>query len=163
MQDIPIELRKTAGGIPVITERIPYSANAGLIELRRAIAVEAEREYALTFDPASEIIVTVGASRNHFVFLVPVNRNLNLKKAAKAVGEKSVEMIPQKDLLPLTGYVHGGCSPIGMKKPFRTVIDASAGESGRILFSGGKIGWQVGAAMEDLPKVLAFELCDISE
>ncbi len=120
---------------------------------------------ALHEDPSRvfKTLVTVGASRNHFVFLVPVNRNLNLKKAAKAVGEKSVEMIPQKDLLPLTGYVHGGCSPIGMKKPFRTVIDASAGESGRILFSGGKIGWQVGAAMEDLPKVLAFELCDISE
>ena len=120
---------------------------------------------ALHEDPSSvfKTLVTVGASRNHFVFLVPVNRNRNLKKAAKAVGEKSVEMIPQKDLLPLTGYVHGGCSPIGMKKPFRTVIDASAGESGRILFSGGKIGWQVGAAMEDLPKVLAFELCDISE
>ena len=120
---------------------------------------------ALHEDPSRvfKTLVTVGASRNHFVFLVPVNRNLNMKKAAKAVGEKSVEMIPQKDLLPLTGYVHGGCSPIGMKKPFRTVIDASAGESGRILFSGGKIGWQVGAAMEDLPKVLAFELCDISE
>ena len=116
-----------------------------------------------TPDQVFKTLVTVGKPQKYYVFVIPVNTELNLKKAAAAAGEKSVSMIPQRDLLPLTGYVHGGCSPIGMKKPFRTVIDASAGESGRILFSGGKIGWQVGAAMEDLPKVLAFELCDISE
>ena len=120
---------------------------------------------ALGEDPARafKTLVTVGKSRTHYVFMIPVAEELDLKKAAAVCGEKAVEMIKSKELLPLTGYVHGGCSPIGMKKPFRTVIDASAGESGRILFSGGKIGWQVGAAMEDLPKVLAFELCDISE
>ncbi len=114
-------------------------------------------------DHVFKTLVTVGASRNHFVFLVPVNRNLNLKKAAKAVGEKSIEMIPAKELLPLTGYIHGGCSPIGMKKPFRTVIDARAEGIGTILFSGGRIGYQVEVSMADLEKVLVFELCDIAD
>lgn len=108
-------------------------------------------------------LVTVGASKNNYVFLVPVNRELNLKKAARAVGEKSMEMIPSKDLLPLTGYVHGGCSPIGMKKQFRTILDLSAADFPTILFSGGKIGYQVELSLTELEKVLSFELCEITE
>ena len=106
-------------------------------------------------------LVTVGRSGEHYVFMVPVARELDLKKAAKSVGEKNIEMIPQKELLPLTGYVHGGCSPIGMKKRFRTVIDASAANFDTILFSGGKIGMQVQTSLEELKKVLTFELHDI--
>ena len=112
-------------------------------------------------DMAFKTLVTVGKTKNHYVFLVPVSRELDLKKAAKRVGEKNIEMIPQKELLPLTGYVHGGCSPIGMKKWFRTVIDASAANFDTILFSGGKIGMQVQTSLEELKKVLTFELHDI--
>ena len=112
-------------------------------------------------DMAFKTLVTVGKTKNHYVFLVPVSRELDLKKAAKSVGEKNIEMIPQKELLPLTGYVHGGCSPIGMKKRFRTVIDASSANFDTILFSGGKIGMQVQKSLEELKKVLTFELHDI--
>ncbi len=108
-------------------------------------------------------LVTVGSSRAHYVFLVPVCRELNLKKAAKAVGEKSIEMVKAKELLPLTGYVHGGCSPIGMKKPFPTTIDASAANFPTILFSAGKIGYQVETSLEALKKILTFTLADISD
>lgn len=85
-------------------------------------------------------LVTEGRSGAHYVFLVPVAGELDLKKAASAVGEKSVAMIKSKDLLPLTGYIHGGCSPVGMKKFFPTVIDQSAAQFDTIFFSGGRIG-----------------------
>ena len=107
-------------------------------------------------------LVTVGKTGNHYVFLVPVNKELNLKKAAKAVGEKKVEMIKSKELLPLTGYVHGGCSPIGMKKFFTTVIDISAQNFETIIFSAGKIGYQVELSLDDLCKVIKFELKEVS-
>ena len=106
-------------------------------------------------------LVTVGKTGNHYVFLVPVEKELNLKKAAAAVGEKNIEMIKSKELLPLTGYIHGGCSPIGMKKQFQTVIHESASSLEKIFFSGGKIGFQVEVRMEDLKKVLKFDFADI--
>lgn len=106
-------------------------------------------------------LVTIGNSKNNYVFLVPVQKELDLKKAAKAVGEKSIDMIKSKELLPLTGYIHGGCSPIGMKKQFRTVIDGSAADCDTIIFSGGKIGYQVETSLEELKKALRFELEDI--
>ena len=106
-------------------------------------------------------LVTIGNSNSHFVFLVPVNKELDLKKAAKAVGEKSISMIKSKDLLPLTGYIHGGCSPIGMKKSYRTVIHASAANFDTIIFSGGKIGYQVELSLDDLKQVLRFDCKDI--
>ena len=106
-------------------------------------------------------LVTVGHSKEHYVFLVPVNKELDLKKAASAVKEKSVEMIKSKELLPLTGYIHGGCSPIGMKKQFKTVIDITAKDFETIIFSGGKIGYQVEISLEDLKRVIGFMLDDI--
>ena len=106
-------------------------------------------------------LVTVGKSRQNYVFVVPVNGELDLKKAAQAVGEKSIEMIKTKELLPLTGYVHGGCSPLGMKKVFPTVFDSSAMKHATILFSGGKIGWQVELSLAELEKILSFSLADI--
>lgn len=106
-------------------------------------------------------LVTVGATKVNYVFMIPVHKELDLKKAAKAVGEKSIAMIKSKELLPLTGYIHGGCSPIGMKKQFRTVIDISAASFDMILFSGGKIGFQVEVSLEDLKKVVRYELVDI--
>ncbi len=108
-------------------------------------------------------LVTVGASKKNYVFVVPVCGELNLKKAAKAVGEKSIEMIKSKELLPLTGYIHGGCSPIGMKKLFSTVVHESAAGCDTIIFSGGKIGFQVQVSLEDLKKVIPFTLSDICD
>ena len=108
-------------------------------------------------------LVTVGSSKNNFVFLVPVEAELDLKKAARAVSEKSISMLKAKDLLPLTGYVHGGCSPIGMKKQFKTVIHKTAADFDTIIFSGGKIGYQVETSLENLKKVINFELEDIGE
>lgn len=106
-------------------------------------------------------LVTVGASKANYVFMIPVHKELDLKKAAKAVGEKSIAMIKSKELLPLTGYIHGGCSPIGMKKQFRTVIDVSAEAFDTILFSAGKIGFQVEVALADLQKVVRCELAEV--
>ena len=106
-------------------------------------------------------LVTVGSDKKNYVFLVPVSCELNLKKAAKSVNQKSVEMIKSKELLELTGYIHGGCSPIGMKKQFRTTIDVSADNFETIIFSAGKIGYQVELAPELLKKVVRFELADI--
>ena len=108
-------------------------------------------------------LVTIGKSNNHYVFLVPVNMELDLKKAAIAVNEKNIEMIKSKDLLPLTGYIHGGCSPIGMKKQFTTIIDESAILYDTIMFSGGKIGYQVEMILEELSKVIKYNLADIVE
>ena len=106
-------------------------------------------------------LVTVGAKGEHYVFVVPVSGELDLKKAAAAVGEKSISMLKSKDLLPLTGYVHGGCSPIGMKKFFRTVIDKTAADYETFYISAGKIGYQVELNVRDLEKIIRFELKDI--
>ncbi len=99
-------------------------------------------------DPASvcKTLVTQGASKKYYVFVIPVLKELDLKAAAKAVGEKSIEMIKQAQLLPLTGYIHGGCSPVGMKKQFPTVFDQSVEGLDTITVSAGKIGAQVEVA-----------------
>ena len=110
---------------------------------------------------AFKTLVTTGKTGNHYVFVIPVAAELNLKKAAAAVGEKNIEMLKQKDLLPLTGYVHGGCSPIGMKKFFRTVIDDTAKQFDEIYFSAGKIGHQVKVKVADVSKVIQVEFADL--
>ena len=112
-------------------------------------------------DMVFKTLVTVGKSGNHYVFLLPVNKELDLKKAAKSVGEKNIEMIKSKELFLLTGYIHGGCSPIGMKKFFKTVIHETASKFDKILFSGGKIGYQVEVSLQDLSKVIKYDLADI--
>ena len=106
-------------------------------------------------------LVTVGKSKNNYVFVIPVEKELNLKKAAKIVGEKYIDMLKSKDLLSLTGYIHGGCSPIGMKKFFKTVIDISAEDYDTIIFSAGKIGYQVEMSLSELSKVIRFTTADI--
>ena len=110
-------------------------------------------------DPATvfKTLVTVGASKRNYVFVIPVCLELDLKKAAKAVGEKSVAMIRQAELLPLTGYIHGGCSPIGMKKLFRTVIHQSAAQLPQMLVSAGRIGAQVELDPNHLAKLVRAE------
>lgn len=112
-------------------------------------------------DRVFKTLVTVGAGKTNYVFMLPVEQELDFKKAAKAVGEKNISMIKSKELLPLTGYIHGGCSPIGMKKQFRTVIHPTAADFETIFFSAGKIGYQVELSLEDLRKVIPYELADI--
>ena len=112
-------------------------------------------------DCVFKTLVTVGKSGNHYVFMIPVACELNLRKAATAVSEKNIEMIKSKELLSLTGYVHGGCSPIGMKKTFITVIDESAQLYDWIYFSAGKIGMQVEVAVNDLPLIIDFSFHDV--
>ena len=128
------------------------------IEVANALEMPPERVF--------KTLVTVSKSGGKYVFVIPIDRELDLKKAAKAVGEKSIEMLKQKELLPLTGYVHGGCSPIGMKKFFQTTIHETAKDKETICVSGGKIGYQVEVAPADLKKLMKItcaDLCEISE
>ncbi len=108
-------------------------------------------------------LVTVSNTKNYYVFLVPVAEELDLKKGASSVNEKSLEMLKQKDLLPLTGYVHGGCSPIGMKKQFPTVLDESAKQFETIIFSAGKIGYQVEMKRIDLESMVPISYSEITK
>ncbi len=107
-------------------------------------------------------LVTVGKSLEHYGFVVPVASELDLKKAAACVNEKNVEMVKSKDLLSLTGYVHGGCSPVGMKKFFKTTFDESAQNVDRIFFSGGRIGFQIETTLSELKKAINFQVKDIT-
>lgn len=128
-------------------------------------AVDGESVARLTGqDPVRvfKTLVTRGHSGGYFVFVIPVAEELNLKKAAAAVGEKSVGMIAVKELLPLTGYIRGGCSPVGMKKPFPTVLARQAEEQSTILVSGGKIGTQVELSPIDLLQITGGRLADIT-
>lgn len=123
-----------------------------------------EVAHALNQNPnrVFKTLVTVAKSGNHYVFMLPVEKELDLKKAAHSVGEKSVEMLKSKDLLPLTGYIHGGCSPIGMKKFFKTVIDKSALNFDTIMFSAGKIGYQVEVSPNDIQKIIRVDFEEIT-
>jgi len=112
-------------------------------------------------DRVFKTLVTRGKSGAYYVFVIPVARELDLKKAAKTVSEKSIDMIPQKELLPLTGYVHGGCSPIGMKKYFPTTVHETAKEFNTFFFSGGKVGFQVEVSPKDLEKVIRLQYADV--
>ena len=114
-------------------------------------------------DRVFKTLVTQAKSGEHYVFMVPVACELDLKKAAASVGEKAVSMIKSKELLPLTGYIHGGCSPIGMKTPFKTTIDETAQLYDTILFSGGRIGCQVEMAPDDLNALIPISYADITK
>lgn len=107
-------------------------------------------------------LVTIAKSKKYYVFVLPVDKELDLKKAAKSVGEKSVEMIKSKELLPTTGYIHGGCSPIGMKKAFFTTIDKSVENFDTFIFSAGKIGYQVEVSLNDLNKIIRTQVANIT-
>ena len=106
-------------------------------------------------------LVTVGSPRKYYVFVIPVGAELDLKKAARAAGEKSVDMLPLKELFPLTGYVHGGCSPLGMKKQFPTIIHASAASYPKIYISGGRIGDTIALNPDDLLRTVRGQYADI--
>ena len=140
-------------GIPYTPHDYRASGAVGGTEVAAALDEDAARVF--------KTLVTQGASGGHYVFVIPVAEELDLKKAAKAVGEKSIAMLPQKELLPLTGYIHGGCSPIGMKKPFPTVLHQSAAERESIYVSAGKVGFQAELAPADLQKMLPMRLADV--
>ncbi len=112
-------------------------------------------------DRVFKTLVTQGKSGQHYVFVVPVKCELDLKKAAKAAGEKAVSMIKQKELLPLTGYVHGGCSPVGMKKPFPTFVHETAEGFEHMYVSAGRVGMQIELAPEDLAKTINCKFADL--
>ena len=114
-------------------------------------------------DRVFKTLVTVGRTKAYYVFVIPVAEELDLRKAAAAVGEKNIEMIRSKELLPLTGYIHGGCSPIGMKKPFVTVLDETAQLFDTIIFSAGKIGYQVQLSPESLQQLVPFTYADLTQ
>ena len=141
-------------------KKIPYTAFSydpdGPID-GVSVAAETGLDAASVF----KTLVTKGASGAYYVFDIPVAENLDLKKAAKAVGEKSIAMLPQKELLPLTGYVHGGCSPVGMKKQFPTVFHETANELALVAVSAGKIGHQVQVKPDDLLKLLRAKTADV--
>ena len=116
---------------------------------------------SLPYKKVYKTLVTEGASKNYFVFVIPVAEELDLKKAAKSVGEKSVSMIHVKDINAVTGYIRGGCTAIGMKKQYETRLDAAAKEQETIIVSGGRIGSQIELKPEDLLKVSRGEFADI--
>ena len=123
------------------------------VEVATMLGQEVERVF--------KTLVTVGKSGANYVFVIPVSKELDLKKAAAAAHEKSIDMLKSKDLLALTGYVHGGCSPIGMKKQFVTFVHESAKDFDKIIFSGGRIGYQVELSTEDLSKVIKVSFADV--
>ena len=141
-------------------KKIPYTAFSydpnGPID-GVSVAAETGLDAASVF----KTLVTKGASGAYYVFDIPVAENLDLKKAAKAVGEKSIAMLPQKELLPLTGYIHGGCSPVVMKKQFPTVFHETANELALVAVSAGKIGHQVQVKPDDLLKLLRAKTADV--
>ena len=141
-------------------KKIPYEAHEydknflNAVEVATSLGKDPKRTF--------KTLVTEGNDRNHYVFVVPADATLDLKKAAKAVSVKSIAMIPQKELLPLTGYIHGGCSPIGMKKAFKTVIDESCLQFETMMFSGGKVGTQVEMAPDVLIQLVRATTCDLT-
>ncbi len=141
-------------------KKIPYTAFSydpnGPID-GVSVAAETGLDAASVF----KTLVTKGASGAYYVFDIPVAENLDLKKGAKAVGEKSIAMLPQKELLPLTGYVHGGCSPVGMKKQFPTVFHETVNDLELVAVSAGKIGHQVQVKPDDLLNLLRAKTADV--
>jgi len=113
-------------------------------------------------DKVFKTLVTQGKTNTYYVFVIPVRAELDLKKAAKVSGEKSIAMIKQKDLLPLTGYVHGGCSPIGMKKQFKTFIHETAKDYDKVFVSAGKVGYQIELSPQDLIAVAGCIPADVA-
>lgn len=107
-------------------------------------------------------LVTVGKSGKYYVFCLPVDREMDLKKCARAVAEKALTPVHVKDILAVTGYIRGGCSPIGMKKPYRTVIHESARSLERMIVSGGRLGLQLELTPDDLAKACSGEFADIT-
>lgn len=144
-------------------KKIPYEAFE--YPHKNGVCVEGTVVASLLKQNPSQVfktLVSTGTSKQYYVFVIPVEKELDLKKAAKAVQEKSIELIPVKDLLQVTGYIRGGCSPIGMKKQWITIFDISAKLLPYVIFSAGKIGYQIKMNPKDLSKVLCVDFMDIT-
>jgi len=143
-------------------KKIPYTAYTYPAEGGAMDGVSVAAYLGVDPEEVFKTLVAKGASGQYYVFDIPVAESLDLKKAAKAVGEKSIAMLPQKELLPLTGYVHGGCSPVGMKKPFPTVFHETTEILDRIMVSAGKIGFQIQCRPEDLLALVGATTADVT-
>ncbi len=133
-----------------------YDISDGMID-----AISIARKIGRSLDEVFKTLVTEDPKHEHFVFVVPAAGELDLKKAAKVSGKKSIDLIPSKQLLNLTGYIHGGCSPVGMKKSFPTFIDESAILYDTICVSGGRVGLNVAIAPEQLAGLVEAEFADL--
>ncbi|MBR6567703.1 MAG: Cys-tRNA(Pro) deacylase [Clostridia bacterium] len=142
-------------------KKIPYTAHS-YASTDAISGVEVAEALKQNPEQVFKTLVTQGASKSYYVFMIPVGDELSLKKAAKAVGEKSIAMIKSKELLPLTGYIHGGCSPIGMKKLFTTTAHLTAVNFPTVIFSAGRIGYQVELSFTDLCKVIPVATADVT-
>ena len=141
-------------------KKIPYESHS----YEPDATMSGEEIAGILGEDASKVfktLVTQGKSGAYYVFVVPVVEELDLKKAAKAAGEKAISMIKQKELLPLTGYVHGGCSPVGMKKAFPTFIHDTVKQIDKIFVSAGKVGFQIELSPEDLISLVGCKVADI--
>lgn len=141
-------------GLPYTPYSYPAPAALNGLEVARLLNQDSAHVF--------KTLVTAAASGRNYVFLIPVGEELSLKKAANAVKEKSVAMLKSKELLPLTGYVHGGCSPIGMKKRFPTIVDETVELCDTLFFSAGKIGFQVEMAPADLMRAIPYSIADVT-
>ena len=142
--------------------KIPYGSYEYAAPDGALSGVEVARQLGLEEERVFKTLVTQASSGKYYVFVIPVAEELSLKKVAAAVGEKSIAMLKSKDLLPLTGYVHGGCSPIGMKKPFPTTLDETVELCDTVIFSAGKIGYQVEMTPADLQRAVPCTLADLT-
>lgn len=142
-----------AAGMAYRTRTFSHDGAPSGVEVARLLGLDENRVF--------KTLVTQGKSGEHYVFMIPVAQELDLRKAASVVHEKAVHMIPSKELLPLTGYVHGGCSPLGMKKTFRTVVDEGAELFETIFFSGGRIGVQIELSPDDLGRIVDLSFADL--
>lgn len=149
MENIKTNAMRIVEKAGISYKTLTYDHSDGLID-----GISAAGKMGIPVEKVFKTLVTQGHSRNYFVFIIPVAAELDLKAAARAVGEKSVEMIKVSDINKVTGYIRGGCSPIGMKKDYITVLHSSCRLQDTIIFSAGKIGHQIEMAPEDLIKLI---------
>lgn len=138
-----------------------YDMGLTLEEISKKTSLDMANILNIPSNKIFKTLVTAGKSNNHYVFVIPCDSELDLKKSAKVVGEKSISMVKSKELLSLTGYVHGGCSPIGMKKFFTTTFNETAQQLDTIVFSSGKVGLLVEVSVEDVQKIIKLSFADI--
>jgi len=154
-------LKKTNAARLLEAQKIPYNVCEYDVSDNEISGVAVARKTSKDPDQVFKTLVTEGKHTGYNVFVIPCNMELDLKKAARAARDKHIEMIKSRELEPLTGYVHGGCSPIGMKKPFPTYIDETAIMYDEIFVSGGRVGLQIGLAPSDLAAMTGAQLCDL--
>lgn len=145
-------------GAKINYEALEYKSKDGFID-----GVSVAKKIGYPLENVFKTLVVKSKENNLYVALVPVNEELDLKKLADLLGEKNIHMLPAKDLLKTTGYIHGGCSPLGMKKNLPTMIDQSVEDLDYIIMSAGKIGYQVKLEIDELRKILAYNIGDIKK